>query len=412
MLNRRDFLKYAGVLGLSPYLAKVSWASDKNVVVIGGGAAGVIAANYLKRLVPALSITLIDKNSEYKPAFANNLKLNALLPTTTHNFTYKKLQTNGISFIKDEVSAIDPEKNVISLASGKKINFDRAILAPGVSVKQSEIPGAENIVTSWNASENIDNFHSRLKTMEQGGTVLLSSPAGEISGAWAVYERASQIAQWCAEHNKTAKIILLSGNKAPDEIDLFQHAWNVLYPGKIDTVFNESISEIKGQQAISKSGALKFSVANLIPSNNCNNLIVNSGLAEVRHWCKVTPGSFTHEKYKNIHVLGDNVDSSLGLSKTAQSANAQAKNCAIAIANEIAGRNLFNDMIPMIDSHYAIIGKDYAVSSTRIFKVDSTGKMNLLEKGQSAVNASEKQHQREAQYALSWYKNITGEMFS
>ena len=62
--SRRQFIKYLGgasaltVAGISSAIS----VEKKSIVVIGGGAAGCIAAKYIKQINPAIDVTLIEKN--------------------------------------------------------------------------------------------------------------------------------------------------------------------------------------------------------------------------------------------------------------------------------------------------------------------------------------------------------------
>ena len=413
MISRRKLLQSIGLMGAIPLIGapKLSWANDKHIVIVGGGTAGVIAARYLKLLTPSLKITLIEKNEKYKPAFVSNTILSGLVQPEKYSFSYTALSTMGIEVMHDTVTEIDPVKNTIKLTS-KSITYDRLIMATGISLDNSEIPGLKADKNhAWLAGSNIDSLKSQIQSIQNGGNILVSVPQGDYSGPWAAYERVSQIANYCKNTAKKAKITLLMGNKKPAYMPLFENAWQTLYPDMIDVLFEHKVTELNAKSAVTNKGSIKADALNIVPPNNANVIAAKHGLTDDTNWCPVQLGTFKSQKFENIYVIGDAISAKTGLSKTAQSANSQAKLCAIGIANEIAGKSAFLDLPPIIDSEYCILGKNTAVSRTSIFRIDKQGKMSVASNGISSVDAPDKQRIREAQYAMSWYNNITAEMF-
>ncbi|MEM1973152.1 MAG: FAD-dependent oxidoreductase, partial [Thermoplasmata archaeon] len=109
-----------------------------NVLIVGGGAAGVILANSLAGL--DYNITLIDK-SEYH--FYQPWYLYIAFKGSKRKI-WKEIKTllkPGINFIKDEVREINLNDRYVSTNSGKKYNYDYIAVCNGIYPDTSDIEG-------------------------------------------------------------------------------------------------------------------------------------------------------------------------------------------------------------------------------------------------------------------------------
>ncbi|MDH6535483.1 NAD(P)/FAD-dependent oxidoreductase [Parabacteroides sp. 52] len=145
-LSRRDFLKYATALGLLPFInsqeskAFSSKAKGK-IVIIGGGAAGISMAARLKSWLKNPQIVLIDPSDRqyYQPGFT-------LIASGVYNAdeVWKKQENcipQGIVWMKDTVTAIDPVTNEIRTAANGKVSYDFLVLTPGLQINWNKVEG-------------------------------------------------------------------------------------------------------------------------------------------------------------------------------------------------------------------------------------------------------------------------------
>ena len=109
------------------------------VVVIGGGYAGVIAANHL-RLRPDVQITLINP----RPEFVERIRLHQLVigsDDATH--AYDDILGDGITLVVDAATRIDTQTRQVELFSGEPLPYDYLIYAVGSGSAQPAVPGSE-----------------------------------------------------------------------------------------------------------------------------------------------------------------------------------------------------------------------------------------------------------------------------
>ena len=84
------------------------------VVVIGGGYAGVIAANHL-RLRPDVQITLVNP----RPEFVERIRLHQLVTGSDDaTVAYADILGDGIALVVDAATRIDTEARQVELFSG------------------------------------------------------------------------------------------------------------------------------------------------------------------------------------------------------------------------------------------------------------------------------------------------------
>jgi NADH:ubiquinone reductase (H+-translocating) len=109
-----------------------------NVVVIGGGYAGVIAANHL-RLNPDVTVTLINP----RPQFVERIRLHQLVTGSDDAVVdYADVLGADIRLLVDTAQRIDAAARTVTLASGGTVGYDYLIYAVGSRGAALTVPGA------------------------------------------------------------------------------------------------------------------------------------------------------------------------------------------------------------------------------------------------------------------------------
>ncbi|MDZ4233917.1 MAG: FAD-dependent oxidoreductase, partial [Dietzia sp.] len=109
-----------------------------HVVVIGGGYAGVLAANHL-RLDENINITLVNP----RPSFVERIRLHQFVTGSDDAVVeYATILGAGITLNVDSVTKIDAAARRVELASGDSLGYDYLIYAVGSTGATSTVPGA------------------------------------------------------------------------------------------------------------------------------------------------------------------------------------------------------------------------------------------------------------------------------
>jgi NADPH-dependent 2,4-dienoyl-CoA reductase/sulfur reductase-like enzyme len=267
---------------------------------------------------------------------------------------------------------------------------------------------------AWKAGEQTLLLRSQLESMEDGGTVVISAPANPFRCPPGPYERASLIAHYLKTKKPKSKVVILDAKDAFSKQRLFQNAWKELYPDHIEWVSLSKGGKVNAVDGATKTlktdfGDHKADVANVIPPQRAAAIAQSAGVADRSGWCPVDAVTFESKLVPNIHVIGDAAIMG-GMPKSAFSANAQAKACAVAVAALLAGRTPAEPRL--INTCYSLISPDYGITVAGVYK-PANGVLADIEGagGVSPIDAPRENRALEAQFAESWFKTITGEVF-
>ncbi|WP_030793883.1 NAD(P)/FAD-dependent oxidoreductase [Streptomyces sp. NRRL S-920] len=113
-------------------------AENTDVVVIGGGYAGVMAANRLT-LRDDVTVTLINA----RPDFVHRIRLHQLVGGTGDAVVgFREVLSERVRLTVDSVARIDPAGRSVELASGGTVGYDYLIYAVGSGSADPGVPGA------------------------------------------------------------------------------------------------------------------------------------------------------------------------------------------------------------------------------------------------------------------------------
>lgn len=115
-------------------------------VIIGAGPAGVVTAETLRKLDPGSAITLIGDEPEppySRMAIPYYLSGTIAEPGTHLRHDKAHFDRKRIEILCDRVAAVSPERNTVTLASGRTLGYDRLLIATGARPVIPPIPGID-----------------------------------------------------------------------------------------------------------------------------------------------------------------------------------------------------------------------------------------------------------------------------
>jgi NADPH-dependent 2,4-dienoyl-CoA reductase/sulfur reductase-like enzyme len=413
-LSRRGVL--AGIAA-GPWLASPTLAqASANVVVVGGGFGGASAARALKRA--GLDVTLVEPGATYTACPFSNEVIAGLRPMERQVFGYDALGREGITLARASAAAIDPAQRRVTLSDGGALAYDRLILAPGVDLRFDALSGydqtaAEVMPHAWKAGEQTLLLKRQLEAMEDGGTAVVSVPPNPYRCPPGPYERASLIAYFLKIRKPRSKLIVLDAKDTFSKQRLFQAAWKVLYPNLeyVPLASGGAVAEVDPAAMTLRTDfeTYKATVANVIPPQRAGGIAVSCGAADRSGWCPIDPVTFESRLVPGIHVIGD-ASIAGAMPKSAFSANAQAKVCAAAIIELLAGRE--PPQPKLINTCYSLVAPDYGISVAGVYH-PTKGVLADVEGagGTSPLDAPASVRALEAGYAEDWFRTITAETF-
>ena len=420
-ITRRDFLKVSGMGAASALIAGcagmgASGAKPK-VVVVGAGYGGGTCAKYLRKWGPHIEVTLIEPNDKFVSCPRSNLVIGGLRNMDYLTHGYDNLPKHGIRMVKDTVVAIDPGKRTVTTKGGTTLGYDRLVLAPGIDVRTDTVKGfqeaeaAGKVVHAWKAGAQTALLRKQLEAMPDGGVFVIGIPGTPYRCPPGPYERISLVANYFKQAKPKSKIIVLDSNAdIVSKKPLFTWAWNTLYPGMIDYRGSSAATGVDGSRMVvsTEFDDIKADVMNVVPRQRAGELCALAGVRNdsTGNWCVVDFISFESTAVPFVHIIGDSV--AAALPKSGHMATNQAKICAAAIVELLAGRKpeaapviantCYSDTSATTGGHVANV---YRYNAEKKTYVDPGG-------GGATPQGDELNHT----YAESWAQNIWAEMLS
>jgi NADPH-dependent 2,4-dienoyl-CoA reductase/sulfur reductase-like enzyme len=419
--TRRQFLKasVAGVAAASFPAPLIAQGSGPPVVVIGGGFGGASSARALRKADPRLAVTLVEANPTYTALPHSNSVIAGLTELAQQQFGYDKIKSAGVTVVLSAAAAVDPAARTVALADGTKLNYERLVVSPGIEFRAGAIQGydraaAELMPPAYNDGAQVALIRRQLEAMDDGGTVVISSPVNPARCPPAPYERASLIAHYLKTKKPKSKVIVLDAKESFTMQKLFEAAWQELYPNMIEWVGLSNGGALSSVDAGTKTFSTDFdkykaAVGNVIPPQKAGRVAELAQVADRTGWCPVDAVTFESKLQKNIHVIGDAAIAG-AMPRSASAAHSQAGICAAAIAALLAGKSPAQPTLT--SSCYSLIAPDYAISQKGTYR-PADDQYAEAEGGPviSPQDAPRGTRKTEAEQADAWFRAITGEVF-
>jgi sulfide dehydrogenase [flavocytochrome c] flavoprotein subunit len=421
-ITRRQFIKVAGgmaALGLAGF-PMISRGAKAQVVVVGGGYGGAIAAKYLRLADPDIDVVLIEKDAKFISCPLSNEVLGGERDLASLTFTYEGLASHGVKIVNAEVTEIDTEKHKVRTKDGQSLDYARLILSPGIAFKFGAIEGydqaaAEIMPHAWKAGPQTLLLRQQIEAMPDGGKVIIVAPPNPFRCPPGPYERAAQIAHYLKSHNKPkCKIIILDAKDAFSKRGLFQAGWEQHYPGMITWVSGSNDGKVvrvepKEKKVFTEFDTHQADVVNVIPPQKAADIAASAGLVDSSGWCPVDPKTFKSTLRRGIHVIGDACIAG-EMPKSGYAASSQGKAVAAAVAALVSGKPVAEPSF--INTCYSLITPDHGISVAGVYQIKEGKIVSVKDSGGvSPAKASAWDRKVEALHAISWFRNITADMF-
>ena len=420
MATRRTFLKItAAAAGVAAPSIVSAQASAGRVVVVGGGFGGATVARTLKALESRIDVTLVEPNATFTSCPFSNEVLAGLRQISQQQFGYDGVKKAGVTLAQTLATAVDAAARTVTLANGNTLSYDRLVLSPGIDIAWNALPGydeaaAQKMPHAWKAGAQTVLLARQLQAMEDGGLVVISAPANPYRCPPGPYERASLIASWLKTGKPRSKLMILDAKDAFSKQKLFENGWAERYPGRVEWVSLSQGGKVTSVDPatltfVTEFGSHKAAVGNVIPPQKAGAIAQRAGVTDRTGWCPVEPVAFESTLQPNIHVVGDAAIMG-GMPKSAFAANAQAKVCAAALVELLAGRKPAEPIL--INTCYSLVAADYGISVAGVYRPDK-GVLTSVpgSGGESPLQVVGGFRGQEALYASSWFRTITAEIF-
>lgn len=313
------------------------------IVIIGGGAAGITTAAQLLKRKPALDVAIIEPSDKhyYQPGWTL-IGAGVFTPEQVTR-DEKLLIPNGAKWIKDAVTKLEPDDNKVITQNGLTIQYKYLIVCPGMKIDWGVIKGlpetlGKNGVTSNYYLEGASYTWELIQNF-QGGTALFTFPAGAIKCPGApqkiMYLAEDYFRNKSGVRNKT-QVIYGCATPGIFGVPTFAKSLEKVVADRgIDVRYQHNLKEVRGDKKEAvfdvttpdgvKEVTINYDMLHVSPSMTAPDFIKDSPLAIQEGpggWVDVNKSTLQHNRYPNVFGLGD--ASSLPTSKTAAAIRKEA----------------------------------------------------------------------------------------
>lgn len=315
-------------------------AIHHQIAIIGGGNAGISVAAQLLLKNRKLDIAIIDPAEKhyYQPAWT--LVGSGVFNIQDTERNEADVIPNGAKWIKQKVTAFQPEQNAVTLGDGSTLTYDYLVVAPGIQLNWSEIKGLKENLGKNNVCSNY-SFQSAPYTFEciknfKGGNAIFHNPHTPVKCGGAPHKIMYMAADYWRKNGVLSKanIQYWSGIGKLFAVKVYEDTLlAVCKRSDIKLNFMQKLVEIDGAKKrakfigigeanMDKETWVDFDMIHVTPPQSAPDFIRQSVLANAMGWVDVDKNTLKHVRYANIFSLGD--ASGLPTSKTGAAIRKQA----------------------------------------------------------------------------------------
>jgi sulfide:quinone oxidoreductase len=311
-----------------------------DVVIIGGGAAGLATAASLLRRRPGLDVAVIEPADRhfYQPGwtlvgcgvFSANATMRAMA----------SIMPKGVRWQSIAVEAFEPEHDRVVLADGTRLAYRVLVAAPGLKLNWGAIPGLEealgkNGVTS-NYRFDLAPYTWELVQKLGRGTALFTQPPMPIKCAGAPqkamylscdhWRRAGRLGEIDVEFHNAGGVLFGVKEYVPALMRYIErYGIDLKFESRLIAVngpAQEATFAMKGPDGGIQEVTRRFDLLHVCPPQTAPDFVRSSPLAGDAGWIDVDHQTLRHTRFEDVFSLGDVC--SAPNSKTAAAARKQA----------------------------------------------------------------------------------------
>lgn len=303
------------------------------ILIIGGGTAGIMVASQLKKEKSGLEIAIIEpaETHYYQPAWT-------LVGANTYKFEdtarpMKDLIPSGVDWVKDFAEDMDPDNKTVSTRGGTKISYDYLVVCPGLVMDPALVKGLPEALDKGVVCSNYTDPKHTWEVLKnfKGGTALFTQPTTPIKCGGApqkIMYLAEEAFKKTGVRSKTNVIFATPGTVIFGVKQIKETLMRVVNKKKITLNFGYKLVEIDAEKKIAwyemadhesyhntndnieiiedgNRKGIRYDMVHLAPPQAAPDFIKKSKLSNDAGWLTVDKETMQHTDYRDIFGLGD-----------------------------------------------------------------------------------------------------------
>ncbi len=365
------------------------------ILIVGGGNAGLSVAARLRRANGKLDVAVIDPAEfhYYQPAWT---MVGAGLFDAQQTRRYERdVIPSGVRWYRDAVAEFDPEGNRVITTSGEEITYQFLVAAPGIQLNWSAIPGlAESVGRDGvcsNYGYDLAQYTDRCLREFQGGRAIFTSPATAVKCGGApqkiMYLAADQwrrrgILERSSVEFHTGGTVLFGVRKYLASLERVVRDYGIQVHVRHDLVELRpaekiAVFAVKEADGSSRRVEVHYDLIHVTPPQSAPDVVRRSPLADDKGWIDVDRHTLRHARFPNVFALGDATNT-----PNAKTGAAVRKQAPVVVANLLralrgeapARKYAGYGSCPLLTAHNRVILAefDYTQQPTETFPFDQS----------------------------------------
>ena len=325
-----------------------------DVVIVGGGSAGIATAASLLKRKPDLAIAVVEPTEDhfYQPGWT--LVGAGVFQQQVTRRPMASVMPKDVTWIKKAASGFAPESNEVILEGGSTLRYRVLVAAPGIKLNWEAIKGLPETLGRNNVTSNyrFDLAPYTYRTVQslQSGRALFTQPPMPIKCAGAPqkalylscdqWREKGRLGQMQVEFHNAGAVLFGVAAYVPALMDYIRkYGIDLKFDSKlvaVDGAAKVATFEQKGADGTVKQVQREFDMLHAVPPQCAPDFVRSSPLAAASGYVEVDQGTLQHPRYPNVFGVGDGC--STANAKTAAAARAQAPVAAINVLAVLQGK--------------------------------------------------------------------------
>jgi sulfide:quinone oxidoreductase len=328
-------------------------ASQYDVVIVGGGSAGIGTAASLLRRQPSLAIAIVEPSAThyYQPGWTM-VGGDIFAPESTRR-PMASVMPKAVTWVRQAATGFVPETSEVVLEDGAVLRYRVLVAAPGLKLDWDAIPGlsealGKNGVTSNYRYETAPYTRDTVRALKRG-RALFTQPPMPIKCAGApqkamylscdLWRRAEVLGDIEVEFHNAGAVLFGVAAYVPALMAYVERYG-------IDLKFESRLVAVDGRARVatfqrkrsdgtSEQTECEFDILHAVPPQVAPDFVAKSPLANETGYIAVDPSTLRHVRYPNVFALGDVC--SAPNAKTMAAARKQAPIVAVNVLATLEG---------------------------------------------------------------------------